>query len=76
MDSHPLHWCEAQHYYLGVFMYRLDLGASVRCWYCIMDLADLTLCDYHTQLQRMREELLANAATTDAQAALVELDQS
>ena len=32
--------------------------------------------DFHTQLQRMREELLANAATTDAQAAVVELDQS
>ena len=32
--------------------------------------------DYRTQLQRMREELLANAATTDAQAAVVELDQS
>ena len=32
--------------------------------------------DYHKQLQQMREELLANAATTDAQAAVVELDQS
>lgn len=32
--------------------------------------------DYHAQLQQMREELLANAATTDAQAAVVELDQS
>ncbi|MAD08213.1 MAG: molecular chaperone DnaK [Gammaproteobacteria bacterium] len=32
--------------------------------------------DYHAQLQQMREELMANAATTDAQAAIVELDQS
>ena len=34
------------------------------------------LHDDHPHLQRMREELLANAATTDAQAAVVELDQS
>ena len=32
--------------------------------------------DYRKQLLQMREEILANAATTDAQAAVVELDQS
>lgn len=32
--------------------------------------------DYRKQLQQMREELLANTATTDSQAAVVELDQS
>ena len=34
------------------------------------------MTDYRTQLQHMRDELLARAATTDAQAAVVELDQS
>ena len=34
------------------------------------------MSDYRTQLQHMRDELLARAATTDAQAAVVELDQS
>ena len=32
--------------------------------------------DYPEQLRQMREAVLANAATTDAQAAVVELDQS
>ena len=32
--------------------------------------------DYRKQLLQMREEILANAATTDAQVAVVELDQS
>lgn len=32
--------------------------------------------DYRNQLEQMREELWANAAITDAQAAVVELDQS
>ena len=34
------------------------------------------MTDYRTQLHHMRDELLARAATTDAQAAVVELDQS
>ena len=32
--------------------------------------------DYRKLLQQLRDEILANAATTDAQAAVVELDQS
>jgi DnaK suppressor protein len=32
--------------------------------------------DYRKLLQHLRDEILANAATTDAQAAVVELDQS
>lgn len=34
------------------------------------------MTDYRTQLHHIRDELLARAATTDAQAAVVELDQS
>ncbi len=48
-------------------------------WVLVLDYGSGRLThmhDYHAQLQQMREELMANAATTDAQAAIVELDQS
>ena len=58
-------------------MYRLDpervpwsCGAYRQIWQTAV------MTDYRTQLQHMRDELLARAATTDAQAAVVELDQS
>ncbi|MED5340328.1 MAG: hypothetical protein VYD60_02370 [Pseudomonadota bacterium] len=58
-------------------MYRLDpervpwsCGAYRQIWQTAV------MTDYRTQLHHMRDELLARAATTDAQAAVVELDQS
>ena len=58
-------------------MYRLDpervpwsCGAYGQIWQTAV------MTDYRTQLHQMRDELLARAATTDAQAAVVELDQS
>jgi hypothetical protein len=58
-------------------MYRLDpervpwsCGAYAQIWQTAV------MTDYRTQLHQMRDELLARAATTDAQAAVVELDQS
>ena len=58
-------------------MYRLDpergtalCGAYGQIWQTAV------MTDYRTQLHHMRDELLARAATTDAQAAVVALDQS
>lgn len=58
-------------------MYRLDLGREVRRWRWFFGSVRLArMHDYREQLRQMREAVLANAATTDAQAAVVELDQS
>ncbi|MEC8060704.1 MAG: TraR/DksA family transcriptional regulator [Pseudomonadota bacterium] len=58
-------------------MYRLDpKRRTALCGACGQIWQTAVMSDYRTQLQHMRDELLARAATTDAQAAVVELDQS
>ena len=57
-------------------MYRLDLTQSESLALNFGSVRLIDMHDYRKQLLQMREEILANAATTDAQAAVVELDQS
>ena len=57
-------------------MYRLDLTQSASLALNFRSVRLIGMHDYRKQLLQMREEILANAATTDAQAVVVELDQS